>query len=99
MTLLGLSGRSLARALLLAGLLLVGRFALATHAYEHDLAIACNGCELCELSQASGDSFVVGATLEALWLVTEPPASPAVALPPVSRVRTPPTRAPPRFLV
>ena len=44
--------------LLLAGLLLAGRAALAAHTYEHDLGEAHTECAICEFGQAFKDELV-----------------------------------------
>ena len=53
-----LSISRLAAFLLLAGLLLVGRTTIATHAYEHDLAEIAHDCEFCESVHVSGKDLV-----------------------------------------
>jgi hypothetical protein len=58
MTRSGTVRRRLANVLMLACLLLAGRFALATHPYQHDLAKPAPNCELCEFCQLFGDGLV-----------------------------------------
>lgn len=51
----------LAKALLLIGLLLVGRAFLSTHHYDHDLANLETDCEYCEFFHVFKDDTVPGA--------------------------------------
>lgn len=50
--------RRLASVLLLAGVLLAGRLAMATHPYEHDLATVSPDCKQCEFCHFFNDSLV-----------------------------------------
>lgn len=55
---LSILGRPVALVILFGALLLTGRFALATHPYEHDAGIPAADCELCEFGHVSGSAAV-----------------------------------------
>lgn len=82
------SRRALAAVLLLAGLVLAGRMALAVHPYEHDLAEFSVECDLCECCQVNGDDLHKTATAS-----NEAPATEQV-LPAVSGPELPFRRGP-----
>lgn len=82
---------------LLAGLVLAGRMALATHGYEHNMGEAVHECAVCEFGHISKDDLVAIAEAPQLAVVHEnrrlaavavaifPPSGPYLARAPPSR--------------
>jgi len=91
--------RPLLGVLLLAGLLVAGRTALACHHYEHDAATPDTKCELCHLSQISkhGLAQIAAAHAPDTVGVAKPSAARPVAI--VFPLTAYWSRAPPSILV
>ena len=91
--------RRLANVVLLACLLLAGRFALATHPYQHDLAKPAPDCEFCEFCQLFGHGLVQTEVTESASAAVE--TIPAVLRAPdfITRKATRYPRAPPVTLL
>jgi hypothetical protein len=89
----------LLKVLLLAGILLAGRFLLATHPYEHDLATLGTHCVLCDICQVFADGLVESSISISETYTLESPQQASRIPNFLSRKSTRFPRAPPIFLV